>query len=69
MSLGFVVMDVVWEYRSFYRFSAFLRLCESLGFRDLEQYVDFRVDTMEISTENNCGKSSYKKAARSLQAA
>lgn len=30
VSLGFVVVDVVWACRPFYRFQVFLGLCESL---------------------------------------
>lgn len=55
VSLGFVVMGVVWEDRSFCRFSAFLRLCESLGFRDSEQYIDFRVDILRIAQRVTLG--------------
>lgn len=55
VSLGFVVMDVVWEDRSFCRFSAFLRLHESLGFRDSEQYIDFRVDILRIAQRVTLG--------------
>lgn len=48
VSLRFVVINVIWEYRSFCGFSAFLRLSDSLWFRDLEQYINFKVNTLRI---------------------
>lgn len=67
VSLRFVVMDVARACRSFYRFSVFPSLCESLRIWRLRTIYRLQSQYIEDGSENNHRKSFFRKAEGSLQ--